>query len=65
MNGIGSVAKAIVGAIVAAASYAVPVIDDGLVASEWLGIVIAGLVALGVVWAVPNTPVPDGPGVGE
>lgn len=44
-------AKAWVGAAVAALSFAIPVADDGLVASEWLGILLAGLVAWqGVYW---------------
>ena len=63
MSDIGMYAKAIVGALVAAASYAVPVVDRGLNPSDWLGIGIAFLVALGVVWAVPNAP-PKVPGGG-
>ena len=47
-------AKAIVGALVAGASFAIPVVDDGLVASEVLGILVAALVAFTAVWGVPN-----------
>lgn len=44
--------KAIVGAIIAGASFAVPVVDDGLVASEVLGIMLAIVVGFqGVYWA--------------
>lgn len=52
-------AKAIIGAMVAGASFAIPVVDDGLAASEVLGIVVAALVAFTAVWATPNdTPQP-------
>lgn len=47
-------AKAVLAAIIAAISFAVPVVDDGVTASEVLGIVLAGLVALGSVYAIPN-----------
>ena len=47
-------AKAVVAALVAGASFAIPVIDDGLVPSEVLGIAVATLTAFGVVFAVPN-----------
>lgn len=47
-------AKAIAGGLVAAIAYATPVIDDGLVASEILGIAGAFLAGLGVVYRIPN-----------
>lgn len=47
-------AKAIVGALVAAASAGIPVIDDGLSPSEVLIIAVAALTAFGAVWAIPN-----------
>ena len=47
-------AKAFTGAVVAGASFAIPVIDDGLTASEVLGITVAALTAFGMVWGVPN-----------
>lgn len=47
-------AKAIVGALVAGASAAIPMVDDGLTTSEVLGIAVAVLVAFSAVWAVPN-----------
>jgi len=47
-------AKSILAGVIAACSFAVPVVDDGLVASEVLGIILAGLTGLGVVFAVPN-----------
>lgn len=44
-------AKAIVGGLVAALSFAVPVVDDGLAVSEVLGITLAALVGFqGVYW---------------
>lgn len=47
-------AKAVTAAVVAGASFAIPVVDDGLIASEILGIAVAALTAFGTVWAVPN-----------
>ena len=47
-------AKAILGGILAALSFAVPVVDDGLLLSEGLGIVLAGLTAYGIVFGVRN-----------
>jgi hypothetical protein len=50
-------AKAVVGALVAAGSALVPALaDDKLTHGEIVVVVVAGLVALGVVWAVPNKP---------
>lgn len=49
-----SYAKAVVAGLIAAISFAIPVVDDGLVASELLGIVLAGLVGSGITYAVPN-----------
>jgi len=46
--------KAIVAALIAGASAAIPQIDDGLSASEALGVARAFLTALSVVFAVPN-----------
>ncbi len=48
-------AKAIIGGLVAAISFAVPVVDDGLLVSEVLGILLAGLVGSGLTYAVPNS----------
>lgn len=50
--------KAIVAALVAALSYAVPVVDDGLAASEVLGIVLAAVVAFEAVYWTSNRPQP-------
>ena len=50
--------KAIVGALVAALSYAIPVIDDGLAASEVLGIVLAAVVGFQAVYWTSNDPQP-------
>lgn len=56
MNNAKVYAKAIVGGLVAGLSYAIPVVDDGLVPSEGLGIALAFIVGLGVVGMVPNQP---------
>lgn len=50
-----SYVKAILGGTVAALSFAIPVIDDGLVASEILGVVLAGLTGFGVVFGASNS----------
>lgn len=47
-------AKAWVAAVVAALSFAVPVVDDGLVVSEALGILLAAVVAWQGVYWTPN-----------
>lgn len=47
-------AKAALAGVIAALSFAIPVVDDGLAVSEGLGIVLAGLIGLGVVYRVPN-----------
>ena len=48
-------AKAIVGALVAGLTSLQAALDDGgITAQEGVGAAIATLVALGVVWAVPN-----------
>ena len=50
------IAKAIAGALVAGLTSLHAALDDGgIVPQEWLAAVIAALVALGVVWAVPNS----------
>lgn len=53
---MGKYAKAIVGALVAGLSSLQAALDDGLTAQESIGAAIAALLALGVVWAVPNSP---------
>ena len=47
--------KSLVGGLTAGISFAIPVVDDGVLPSEGLGIVLAFLVGLGVVYAVPNS----------
>ena len=54
MNKLSTFAKAIAGAATAAIAFAVPVVDDGLVASEVLGILGAGLAGFLLVYNVPN-----------
>lgn len=47
-------AKAIVGGLVSAVTAAIPIVDDGVSASDALGIALAFLLGLGVVYVVPN-----------
>ena len=54
MTKLAPFAKALAGGAVAAIAFATPVVDDGLVASEVLGIVSAFLIGLGVVYRIPN-----------
>ena len=54
MNKLAPYFKAIVGAVIAGASAAIPLVDDGLTVSEGLGVAVAFLTALSVVYAVPN-----------
>ncbi len=54
MDKIAPYYKAIVGALVAAISAAIPIVDDGVTTSEGLSIALAFIVGLGVVYAVPN-----------
>lgn len=48
--------KAIVAALIAGMSVLVPAAQNGVNLAEWLGAVAAAVAALGVVWAVPNSP---------
>lgn len=51
-------AKALVGAVVAGLTSLQAALDDGgITAQEGIGAAVATLVALGVVWAVPNAEV--------
>lgn len=50
-------AKSVLAGLIAGCSAAIPMVDDGLTASEGLGIVLAFLTGLGIVYAVPNKPV--------
>lgn len=56
MSALAGYRKAILAGIVGALSFAVPVVDNGVTASEVLGIILAGLVGAGVVYQVPNRP---------
>jgi hypothetical protein len=56
MNKIKPYAKSVLAGTISAISFAIPVVDDGLRPSEILGIALAGLIGLGVVYAVPNKP---------
>jgi hypothetical protein len=56
MSRIQPYAKAVASGLASALAFAIPVIDDGLVPSEGLGIGLAFLVGLGVTYAVPNKP---------
>ena len=55
MDKIKPYLKSLVSGLTAGISYAIPVVDDGVLPSEGLGIVLAFLVGLGVVYAVPNS----------
>jgi len=49
-------AKAIIGALVAAAgTWGTAIADGGITATEWSAIVVTALLSLGVIWGVPNT----------
>lgn len=53
---LSPIAKALVGAAVAFTSAVALGLDDNTVsAREWAEAVTAGLIALGAVWAVPNS----------
>lgn len=54
MKSLAPYFKAITAALVAGASAAIPLVDDGLTVSEALGVAVAFLTALSVVYAVPN-----------
>ena len=54
-------AKALVGCAVAGLSALLPVMEDGLTGTEVLTAVVAALVALGAVFAVPNQAPPGHP----
>ena len=48
-------AKAVVGALVAGlGTLGTALADDHITGQEWVGVVAATVVALGVVWSVPN-----------
>ncbi|MEV0425380.1 hypothetical protein [Micromonospora sp. NPDC050495] len=52
-------AKAIVGGAVAGlTALGTALADDRVTASEWVGVAVATLAALGIVYAVPNRPAP-------
>ncbi|MEU4675733.1 hypothetical protein [Micromonospora sp. NPDC023737] len=52
-------AKAVVGAAVAGlTALGTALADNTVTASEWVGVAVATLAALGVVYAVPNRPAP-------
>lgn len=54
MKTLAPYAKAFAGGLATALAYAMPVVDDGLLPSEGLGIALAFLTGLGVVYGVPN-----------
>lgn len=56
MDALKPYLKALTGGVAAAISFAIPVVDDGLIASEILGIILAGLTAGGLTYGVPNLP---------
>ncbi|MEL4357021.1 MULTISPECIES: hypothetical protein [unclassified Luteococcus] len=54
LNRPATYAKAILGGLLAAATCAIPLVDDGLTPSEALSILVAALTVLAGVWAIPN-----------
>jgi hypothetical protein len=50
----GQQAKAILAGLIALLSALVPVLDDGVTSAELLGVAMAGLVAYGAVFELPN-----------
>ncbi|GIH07438.1 hypothetical protein Rhe02_55050 [Rhizocola hellebori] len=58
---MGKYAKAIVAALIAGASVLLTGLDDDVVTRmEWISVLIAGLSALGITYAVPNSkPLPE------
>ena len=55
MDQIKPYLKSLVGGLTAGISFAIPVVDDGVLPSEGLGIALAFIVGLGSVYAVPNS----------
>ena len=55
MDQIKPYLKSLVGGLTAGISFAIPVVDDGVLPSEGLGIALAFIGGLGVVYAVPNS----------
>jgi hypothetical protein len=56
----GQQAKAILAGLIALLSALVPVLDDGVTSAELLGVVVAGLIAYGAVFELPNGRAPSG-----
>lgn len=54
MDRFAPYAKALVAMVVAGATAAIPLVDDGLTASEILGILVAALGTGGATYVVPN-----------
>lgn len=54
---VGVYAKAAAGVVVAGLGAAITALEDGRISgAEWIAIVVAALVALGAVWAIPSLP---------
>lgn len=62
MGRLSPYAKALVGGAASALAFAIPVVDDGLLVSEVLGIALAFLTGAGAVYTVPNGPPASPPG---
>ena len=56
MDALKPYLKAIVGGLIAAASTASTLTDDGINSGEWLSILAAFLIGFSGVYAVPNKP---------
>jgi hypothetical protein len=55
----GQQAKALLAGLIALLSALAPVLDGGLTTAELLGVAVAGLVAYGAVFELPNGASPD------
>lgn len=52
-------AKAVAAALLAAAASLQQAVDHDVVTGvEWLGVLVAAVLAFGVVWRIPNKPTP-------
>ncbi|WP_242890307.1 hypothetical protein [Actinomadura litoris] len=61
---LGSYAKSIVAAVVAGGgTLGTALADDTVSTGEWVGVALAALGALGVVWVVPNARTSEPPRV--
>lgn len=58
MNRLRPYAKAVAGGLTGALMFAIPCVDDGILPSEALGIALAFIGGLGIVYAAPRNQPP-------